>query len=697
MNTNSKIFSINRTNFKIYHLLLITILIFSVFLTFQIRAIPSNYGLELNEFDSFYNYRATQYLLENGIQEYFNWRDDLSWYPEGRNVSATSQVSLHITTAIFYWVFGAGTNLYTFTILIPLIFASFSTIVIFGLVRTLKNTQAGIIASLMFSISIPLLLRGSIGWFKSEPFGIFIILLSSYFLLSGLSSKNFKILVTKLILSGILFSIGLSGWGGTLILTAIFSTFIISLPFSKKINFIWSLPLFTFSVFMTAFLFERPGPNFIFGIGGILLIISNIFFIFAEIIKKKSNEKHHFRNNLFLLAGFLIISLVFILINAGTNEYLFPTFRYFNAINPFVTTSDTLVASISEHGIASINDSFLFHSSFMIFAGIGIWFLFKSIQNNSSRNYLSIFALVFGIFGIYLGSTFMRLEIFSSLALIIFSSIGISELIILFNKKKSIIKLSLYLFCIFIFIVPVFLSPSSVITYASVPPTILNGGSQYLISTNDWNDALKWIKNNTDENSVIASWWDYGYWIQTKSERTTLIDNATLSSEKIEKIAKILFSEPQNAWKSLKELEVDYLVIFVVGERLPANLNDQGMYVLGGGGDESKKSWIVRIANLPENDYFLPGTDVSTNLFWEETLLGKLIPFSVLGFVDPMTNNDYYSYQPGTIPIYVKDIKFDESDPFTLVYSSPSFNADKGEAVIGVFIYKLNPDYQYLD
>ncbi|MGY5142384.1 MAG: hypothetical protein ACW9WZ_04990 [Nitrosopumilus sp.] len=291
----------------------------------------------------------------------------------------------------------------------------------------------------------------------------------------------------------------------------------------------------------------------------------------------------------------------------------------------------------------------------------------------------------------------MRLEIFSSLALIIFSSIGISELIILFNKKKSIIKLSLYLFCIFIFIVPVFLSPSSVITYASVPPTILNGGAQYLISTNDWNDTLKWIKNNTDENSVIASWWDYGYWIQTKSERTTLIDNATLSSEKIEKIAKILFSEPQNAWKSLKELEVDYLVIFVVGERLPANLNDQGMYVLGGGGDESKKSWIVRIANLPENDYFLPGTDVSTNLFWEETLLGKLIPFSVLGFVDPMTNNDYYSYQPGTIPIYVKDIKFDESDPFTLVYSSPSFNADKGEAVIGVFVYKLNPDYQYLD
>ena len=50
---------------------------------------------------------------------------------------------------------------------------------------------------------------------------------------------------------------------------------------------------------------------------------------------------------------------------------------------------------------------------------------------------------------------------------------------------------------------------------------------------------MEWIKLNTPENSKIASWWDYGYWITTLSERTTLIDNATISTWQIEKMAKI--------------------------------------------------------------------------------------------------------------------------------------------------------------
>ena len=56
----------------------------------------------------------------------------------------------------------------------------------------------------------------------------------------------------------------------------------------------------------------------------------------------------------------------------------------------------------------------------------------------------------------------------------------------------------------------------------------------------DWLDTLEWIKLNTPENAVIASWWDYGYWITTMSDRTTIVDNATLSTVKIEKMAKML-------------------------------------------------------------------------------------------------------------------------------------------------------------
>jgi hypothetical protein len=32
------------------------------------------------EFDPFFNFRATEYIVENGFTEYFTWHDDKSWY-----------------------------------------------------------------------------------------------------------------------------------------------------------------------------------------------------------------------------------------------------------------------------------------------------------------------------------------------------------------------------------------------------------------------------------------------------------------------------------------------------------------------------------------------------------------------------------------------------------------------------------------
>ena len=141
---------------------------------------PADYGFELNEFDPFFNFRATKFIVDNGYIEYFAWDDDKSWYPDGRNVSATSQVMLHITTAALYQSFGMGQSLYDFTILFPVIIGSLTAIVIFALVRGLGGTTAGLLASLFFSVSMPVIIRGTVGWFKSEPLGLFYGFLGVY-------------------------------------------------------------------------------------------------------------------------------------------------------------------------------------------------------------------------------------------------------------------------------------------------------------------------------------------------------------------------------------------------------------------------------------------------------------------------------------------------------------------------------------
>ena len=701
---NSNLFSIGNFNFKLNHLLIIGVLSISFSTSFLIRSQPADFGWELNEFDPFFNYRATQYIVDNGIDAYFQWNDELSWYPHGKDVSQFSQVMLHITAAITYWIFGAGGNLYDFTILFPVVIGSITTIVVFALVRVIGGTTAGLFAALFFSVALPILVRGQVGWFKSEPLGLFFSILSVYLLLSGINSKNSKIIISKLIGAGIFIVFGLSAWGGDQFFIIPLGIFFLTLPFLRTDHkfLIWTIPLFTISTIIPSLFFERLGTNFVTGLGGLSLIIPTIFLIFCIFIQNKSNENSKNRNGLIFLVIFLIIGSTFLILSTESNFVTLPTHRYLNAINPFLTTTDQLVDSVSEHATTTLAQSFLFHSILMIFAGLGIWLILKN--SNLIKNEMISFSLILGLIGVYISSAFVRLEVFASLSIIVLSSIGLSLLLreIFSNKieiknfKNSIIKLPFVIGLIILLTIPlVFPVNANVFTIIDNPPTIFNGGTTYSVSTSDWKDSLDWIKNNTPEDAVIGSWWDYGYWIQTKADRASLADNSTLIDWVIKKIATVFISTPDDGWQILRDMNSDYFVIFVAGQRLGVDNGDQPMYLLHGGGDESKKYWFIKIAEEPLAKYLHSDGMSGTDYFWNETILGKMIPFSPLAYVNLQTNQQSLVYQPGLTPVYLKDIKFpiNGDGPLRLVYSSPSFDVEKGGTMIGVFVYEINKDY----
>lgn len=700
----SSLFTIGNFDFKLRHLLIIGILILSFTTSFLIRSQAADYGFELNEFDPFFNFRATEFIVENGISEYFDWRDNLSWYPEGRNVSATSQTMLHITAAGTYQIFGGNSNLYDFTILFPVIFSSLTVIVIFALVRVIGGTTAGLFAALFYSVSMPIIIRGTLGWFKSEPLGLFYGLLGVYLLLSGIKTENKKIVVSKLIGAGIILGFGLASWGGIQFFVIPIGAFILALPFVRKDhNFLlWSIPLFVISFLSTILLFERPGSSFVFGLGGFSLIGPTIFLVICIIIQKFSKQETKTRNGLIFLCAILIIGSILIVANENSNLLPLPSFRYLNAINPFLTTTDPLVDSVAEHATTTISQSFFFHSILMIFAGLGIWFV---LSKKSKTKYLEkdmiAFSLIIGIIGVYVSSAFVRLEVFASISIIILSSIGLSILtkeifqFIVENKvKKNIMKFS-YLGAIILLLVMPLIIPENGnwVTVTKAPPTILNGGSAYNIATDDWKESLDWIKTNTPKDSVIAAWWDYGYWISTMSERPTLTDNATIDSKKIQKFAKTLLNSPDQAWNTFQETGVDYVVVFVAGQRIDAE--GESLYILNGGGDESKKQWFMRIAGEPVEKYLHEDGISGTDYFWNNTLLGNLFPFSTLAYIDPIVYElQSETYRPGLMPIYVKDIKYPTNGdgPFRLVHGSPSF-INEDSILLGILVYEINDNY----
>jgi dolichyl-diphosphooligosaccharide--protein glycosyltransferase len=61
-----------------------------------------NYGLVIHEFDPWFNFRATQYLLDNGLYKFFHWFDYMSWYPLGRPVGTTIYPGMQMTSVGIY-------------------------------------------------------------------------------------------------------------------------------------------------------------------------------------------------------------------------------------------------------------------------------------------------------------------------------------------------------------------------------------------------------------------------------------------------------------------------------------------------------------------------------------------------------------------------------------------------------------------
>ena len=91
-----------------------------------------------------------------------------------------------------------------------------------------------------------------------------------------------------------------------------------------------------------------------------------------------------------------------------------------------------------------------------------------------------------------------------------------------------------------------------------------------------------------------------------------------------------------------------------------------------------------------ENDNITP-----TEFYMENTTLGMLTPFSIYKYVEIGTGSTFDQYQNGLIPVYVNDLKFKdpETDPFYLVYASPSYYGQEPGPMHAVLIYKINHDY----
>jgi asparagine N-glycosylation enzyme membrane subunit Stt3 len=124
----------------------------------------------------------------------------------------------------------------------------------------------------------------------------------------------------------------------------------------------------------------------------------------------------------------------------------------------------------------------------------------------------------------------------------------------------------------------------------------LPDGSQHIID--DYREAYYWLRQNTEDNAKIMSWWDYGYQIGGMADRPTLVDNNTWNNTHIATVGKAMSSREEVSYPILRQHDVDYVLVVFGG-------------LLGYSGDDLNKFlWMVRIAEgiwpdeIKERDFF---------------------------------------------------------------------------------------------
>ncbi len=692
-------------------LIMALIAIFSIAL--MLRIYPAKYGFYLNEFDPYYDYYATKYIVDNferkglsGLFDYFTWIDKRAWYPEGRNVAGSSQVGLHFAGALLYLIvknfLNLSISLYDFLVLFPVFIGSFTVFTIFLLAKKVSGVGGGLLASLIIALSPPIIHRGNLGWFKSEPFALLLTTFACYLFLTLYDIKIGRTnLIIRSFITGFLLGYANTAWGGSLYFNIVFGLFFLIAPFInidlKRTVYVGSIIVATNLIFSS--ILPRPGPSIITNPAGLIIFFGLLFTIISYLIKSSVFVRFYWKTLGMIL--FSMALLILTIISFGGVSRVGG--RYLTVVMPFIRSADPLVESVAEHFVPTGSDYFSSYSILLFIACFGAIIAFRK------RTPHYVFILILSAAGIYIASSFSRLMVYSSLAIAILASIGFNELTSTIMgqviKPSSLKKFKvksmgseikvLYSICMIALLTMPIVYPQRAnwLEVADMPVSIANAATNYRTQLSDWLEALRWMRENTDPNAVFASWWDYGYWITVMGNRTSLADNATINSTRIAQLGRMFMSDEYTALKILNDLKADYVVIFVAGQTIKTR--DATYYILGGGGDESKKQWFIKIGGLNISQYLYEDEFTPKPYFWENTLMGKMLPFTptVYARFDQFGRlvDQSDEYKPGYTAIYQYDMKYPpEGDgPLKLAFISSSLAESKAGIFASVLIYKI--------
>jgi len=603
-----------------------SLLFLILFLAFIVRLLPIRWGYYLSEFDPHYQYKLAKNMVENGFfgpNSWIYWHDNMSWYPWGRDI-ALSFPGLPATIASFYSILNAlgiriilpstlnplsSDPVYNFSVLFPVIMGTLTCIVMYFLGKDIGGKEVGILSALFLALNGSYISRTALGFCDDETVGIFGILLFAFFFLRSMEpERSVRSNAIYAIASGLSLGYIFASWGASryplgMVLLFVF-VLILLRRYTPRLLLSYSITL-GLSLFIAV---NMPMLGLRFLTEGTTIVAFGIFLLLCLLEATRYIKTP--RRKMILVVGFLAFcaTLFFALSWLGIIQPIGS--KYLSILNPFERLFFPLVESVQEHRPSA-------WGSFYYDFGIGIFFipvgLFFAAQNPTNRN---LFLIIFGVTSVYFAGSMVRLSLLMAPAFCLLWALALIRLLrpfITVMREAPIISrrkigfqahvgkefsgaflIIMFILLAFTFVLP---SPRSmyprVFDHAYVPTTIACGSLPIKPdeTVTDWLYALAWMRNN-ESVKVVASWWDYGYWITVIGNKTTLSDNGTLNSTQIACVAKMFLSNETAAVKFLKDYDVTHVAVFITFD---TSGNDLGW------GEESKWRWMARISEVMTN------------------------------------------------------------------------------------------------
>ncbi len=592
-------------------------LILIIALAVAIRVVPIIRGNYLiKAFDPWIQFYNSRYLSEHTFYEYFTWRDLKSWNYTGGITRSTLYPGLIFTSTALFKIlnfFGVPISLYEVCFFFPAFMGGLTILAMFFLGREVLDEKCGLFAAFFLALSPGHIQRTVAGFFDNETIGVFAILMVFLFFVKALKSGK----LSHSVIGGIFLGYLTLSWGGAefviYIIPIVCFLLILLNKYNKNVLIAYSGVQGT-GLLISALKYRYTFSDFLISvdIGGmmlftVLLVIYHLFY------QNKQYYTDFYEKFMTFFKWFLIPALVVFAIIVYSFPELIPLgfgSKFQTILNPLIRENLSFLASVAEHMPSSW--SIIYYNTLipLMLIPLGIYFCIKRY------NSVDVFLIIFVLLLFYFVGSMVRIVLVFAPAAALVGSYGLVNVLKVFgsylrqkkvgfsrkrkrlSRKKSMMG-NPEIFSVFIVV--------GLLCTAQVTHTTDVAVTQYSYSQlqpggtlNDWMESLNWMRTNLDGDTVVISWWDYGYWLTPLGNMTTVCDNGNYNV-KVDGMVGMSFMQTNEIYsaKVLKELGAEYILVYF------------GFFYDGLGGDEGKWQWMLRICNDFYADYVEMGLEES--------------------------------------------------------------------------------------